>query len=245
MSKASALVFIFTLDANSSSTKNLSAKFPSPYFNVQLAEVENPNNSTSWTPERLEAHRMKVVLSESSAAAPNMPVLVIKDNATTTWSGNDIQQVVAQVAQRNKWSYANLSSYNNSCDKLSDPQTLANGAHLYNAPSTNGNAALLFSPATRDILIGKTLGPDGKPIVPDLRSINNTLSALVRSGTIEKPIIIAPNVFHYDVTKAGKNVNANYCSGDSAGGSGAGLGLGFLLLILFLLLVLFLIFRRR
>jgi hypothetical protein len=234
------LVYIFTLDAKSPSAQKLAAKFPSPYFHTQFAEVENPDNSTSWTPERLEAFRFKSVLT-AAADEPTLPVLIVKDNATTTWSGSDIQQVISSIAARQGWSYANLASYNNACNDLTNPQSIANGAQTYDVPSTSGNAALLFSPATRDILIGKTMGTNGKPIIADLRSLNNALPTLMRQGLIAKPIIIKPNVFEYDVTKAGKAGNANYCAGDgSMGGGGWGIGLLFLFLLLLVLAFLFL-----
>lgn len=241
MTQPSALVFILTADPNSPSAQNLAQKFPTPYFDTQFAQVENPTNSTGWTQDRTEAYRIKAVLNSAAQSYPNLPVLIVKDNALTTFNSSDIQNLVAGITARPNWSYANLASYNNLCTQLSNPQTLTNGTRTYDVPSTNGNSALLISPSLRDILIGKTLNNNQKPIVPNLSSLNNTLSQLTNSGAIVKPIIISPNVFNYDPTKPGKS---SYCAGDGAS-SGGGWGIGLLFLALLILLFLFLFMRKR
>lgn len=183
--------------------------FSDPIFVVQV--IPWSNSSVRADPSVRGANENYQVIDALTQAAtewPTMNVILVKDSSVSNASPEIVTRKVLMGNNAQNWDLYYLCKWSDQCQKyvnvaLPEEEIRAGGSYLAWTYSPYGFQAILFTPAGRDMILGRQPMRNGA-FFPSNQPLGAQLQEEILTGAMTA-ICTVPNLFDYDISLATKN----------------------------------------
>jgi len=211
-------VYIITTGRRGPGTQNVSRLFQDPMFNVIVPELPTEQRTEFLAKlgqaNALEATQILGVLSLSYAAAPDKPVIILKDNSVSHLTPEQITNRVKSIlALTQPFDIFYLCKWNDRCQLYTNKRNMADtNTFLAQTQAPGGFQAVLITPSGRDIILGQAMMPNNKKFKLD-HPLPDQLTHEIFNGHLVA-FTETPNIIDFDIRYAMSNadyVKLNEC----------------------------------
>lgn len=208
MSSPQVAVYLLVTDMTSPRTERVMSLFSNPLFTLGVANVSQPDLlqiPDGLSPEdALSNYRILWCLDDASKNHPDSYVIVVKDTSTSEASPDRVADIVTAATSSGDWDVCYLSKWHDRCDLYSHKHPI-NGTSttIAKTSSPHGLQAVIFSPAGRDMVLGRHPLRDGSTF-PQNQRIASALHDAILQGKIEATCTV-PNLISFDPLAATKS----------------------------------------
>jgi hypothetical protein len=219
MSSPQVAVYLLATDMTSPLTDRVMNLFSNPLFSLGVANVSPPENlqvpasgglnpvTTDMSSEdAITNYRINWCLDNAAKNHPDSYVIIVKDTSTSEASPDRIADIVTAATSSGDWDVCYLSKWHDRCDLYSNKRPITGtSTTIAKTSSPHGLQAVIFSPAGRDMVLGRHPLRDGSTF-PTNQRISAALHNAIMNGQIEATCTV-PNLISYDPLVATKDAD--------------------------------------
>lgn len=193
-------VYILTASEKSPLGQRVYGYFSDDYFDKNRVIVQDPNpDGLKYSQNSIELYRIRKALEHAEENYPTGNTIIIKDTSVTSHSPTEIVEYIKKINNTPEWGLFYLTVWQDKCKDRKHKGTFGD-KNIGIPKDPHGFQALMFTPHTRDIILGKKPLPNGKWFELN-ENFSETLRSYIHSGQMV-PYFVSPNIFSFDNTLA-------------------------------------------
>lgn len=191
-------IAVYILRAQATAADQLRQRFKNPVFRVEFIDYNDSDEANDHV-------YVKKALTHAYANFSDSHVLVIKDSSVTNATDELLANVCYTVTKMGNWDIFYLCKWLDRCDKYrDDPDKKSFDGEqgtYHRTYSPFGIQAMMFTPKTRDILLGFREMTNGKKFELIRSSLDKQLNYEIDQLNL-KATSMSPNLFEFDPMRA-------------------------------------------